>query len=338
MTVQLTQKLPCRITTYTLDFQYLIDRVDGFNHKFCCRGDFVTTKTIVVCGATGSQGGAVVDSLLKREGYHVVAFSRQPTGQKAQVLRDRGVEVHAGDLLDRDFLLKVFAGADGVFGVTQPWSPDHKQCNIESERIQGRNIVDACKVNQVPHLVLSSVINLSNQPTGVPHADSKLEIEQYCQASQVQSTVVQLSSFLDNLGGPFFPITKRTIRGFVDRDAKVGYIACRDIGEVTATVFERPEKYQNQVVRLIADFVSGDDIVAALAQLTGRRRWYWAPPRWVMRIMAPEFLLMRQTMEEYGRPPKSQLAEDMVAACRAEFPDLWCLEDFLRSQGDGNTL
>jgi uncharacterized protein YbjT (DUF2867 family) len=297
----------------------------------------VSTKRIVVCGATGSQGGAVVDSLLEQDGFEVVAFSRQPSGSQAQALKERGVQVHHGDLLDRDCLLQICQGADGVFGVTQPWSADYKQCDTVAEGIQGRNIVDACQVNGVPHLVLSSVINLSGQATGIPHADSKLAIERYCQASGVPHTVLQLASFFDNLGGPFFPINQRTMRGFVDRDAKVGYIACRDIGRVAAMAFAHPDQYRGQVIQLIADFVSGDDIVDCLAQLTGHRRWYWAPPRWLMRLMAPEFWLMRQVMEDYGRPPASQLAEDMVAACRQGFPELLQLEDFLRSQGYGCT-
>lgn len=292
-------------------------------------------KKIVVCGATGSQGGAVVDSLLRQGGYKVLAFSRQISGPASQALQKRGVEVVEGDLLDGHFLQHLFSEVDGVFGVTQPWSADYKTCDVEAELKQGRNIIDACRANQVPHLVLSSVINLTGQPTGMPHADSKLELESYCRHSSVPYTILQLASFLDNIGKTFFPIQSFTIRGFVDRDAKVGYIACRDIGEIAARAFQQPERYQGRAVRLIADLISGADLVECLRHLTGRHRWYWAPPHWMMWLLAHEFALMRQVMEEYGRPPKIQLAEEMVAECRAEFPDLWTLEDYLRAQGYG---
>ena len=295
----------------------------------------MSTKKIVVCGATGSQGGAVVNSLLKRGDYELIAFSRQPSGQKAQALRHRGVKVYQGDLLDGGFLRQLFAGVDGVFGVTQPWSLDYKHCEIAAELRQGQNIVDACQINQVPHLILTSAINLTGQPTGIPHCDSKLKLEHYCQQSNVPFTILQLASFLDNIGGVFFPINPLAIRGFVARDAKVPYVACHDIGQVAATIFEQPDVYQNRVVRLIADLVSGNDLAHCLAQLTGDRRLYWAPPRWLMWLFTREFALMRKGMEEYGRPPKVKLLEEIVASCRAEFPHLWYLKDYLYTQGWG---
>ena len=295
----------------------------------------MSVKKIVVCGATGSQGGAVVDRLLARGGYDLVAFSRQPSSPKSQALQDRGVKVERGDLLDGDFLQEIFAGADGVFGMTQPWSPDYKKCDIEAERIQGKNIVEACRIARVPHLVITSIINFTGKPTGIPHADSKLEIEHYCRDSQIPHTVLQLATFFDNIGGAFFPINPRTIRGFVNRETKINYVACRDIGEVTATVFEQPEAYQGRVLKLIGDLVSGEDLVSCLTQLTARRRWYWVPPHWVMRLLAPEFLLMREAMEEYGRSPYLESMEEAVTVCRAEFPHMLCLEDYLRCQGYG---
>lgn len=292
----------------------------------------MSAKKIVVCGATGSQGGAVVNSLLKRGNYELIAFSRQPSGQKAQGLRHQGVQVYQGDLLDGEFLRHIFAGVDGVFGVTQPWSLDYKHCDIEAELIQGRNIVDACRVNHVPHLILTSAINLTGEPTGIPHCDSKLELEQYCQQSNIPFTILQLASFLDNIGGVFFPIKPNSIRGFVARDAKVPYIACHDIGEVATTIFEQSDVYQGRVVRLIADLVSGNDLVNCLAQLTGFRRRYWAPPYWLMWLFAREFALMRKGMEDCGRAPKVERLEEVVASCRAEFPNLWYLKDYLYTQ------
>ena len=48
-----------------------------------------------------------------------------------------------GDLGDRAALAKVFAGADGVFAVTQPWSADYKSCDCKTEIAQGKAIADA---------------------------------------------------------------------------------------------------------------------------------------------------------------------------------------------------
>jgi uncharacterized protein YbjT (DUF2867 family) len=51
-----------------------------------------TTKTIAVAGATGAQGGAVVDALLER-GASVRALVRSTGSERARNLAYRGAEL-----------------------------------------------------------------------------------------------------------------------------------------------------------------------------------------------------------------------------------------------------
>src|SRR5215471_2491033 len=110
---------------------------------------------IVVCGATGHQGQAVVRHLLASRCWDVVAISRTPQSHVAAALARAGVEVARGDLLDYTSLASVFEKAYGVFGVTQPWSPDYRTSEVASEIRQGKNIVDASVAAGVTHLVFS---------------------------------------------------------------------------------------------------------------------------------------------------------------------------------------
>ena len=48
---------------------------------------------VAVCGATGKQGGAVIDALLRRNDYPVRALTRNPESEAAKGLEARGVEV-----------------------------------------------------------------------------------------------------------------------------------------------------------------------------------------------------------------------------------------------------
>lgn len=69
----------------------------------------MSPKLIVVFGATGKQGGSVVDALLKSaESYSVRAVTRNPNTDKARALAARGVEVVTGDLDHYNSLLKAF--------------------------------------------------------------------------------------------------------------------------------------------------------------------------------------------------------------------------------------
>lgn len=68
----------------------------------------MSSKLVVVTGATGKQGGSVVDALLKNPAYSVRAVTRNPNSDASRALAARGVEVVAGELDNYDSLLKAF--------------------------------------------------------------------------------------------------------------------------------------------------------------------------------------------------------------------------------------
>ena len=80
-------------------------------------------KTIVVCGATGKQGGAVVDALLRRgaQQFAVRSIVRNATSAKAEALARQGAEVVAANYDDPASLPKAFSGAHGAFCITNYW-------------------------------------------------------------------------------------------------------------------------------------------------------------------------------------------------------------------------
>src|ERR1700751_3512568 len=75
-----------------------------------------TKKLIAVVGATGQQGGAVVRALQATGQFTVRALTRNPA--KYPKLAD---EVVAADLNRPETLKAAFAGAHGVFVVTNAW-------------------------------------------------------------------------------------------------------------------------------------------------------------------------------------------------------------------------
>jgi uncharacterized protein YbjT (DUF2867 family) len=65
-------------------------------------------KLIVILGATGKQGGSVVDAFLGDERFTIRAITRDESSKKAVALRGKGVEVVNGDLGDTKSLEKAF--------------------------------------------------------------------------------------------------------------------------------------------------------------------------------------------------------------------------------------
>jgi len=295
-------------------------------------------RNIVVCAATGNQGKAVVDALLKTGNWNVIALSRDPKSDRAQSLTRLGAEVNNGDIEDKASLIKAFAGAYGVFGVTQPWSADYKKCDVKKELLQGQNITQACKEIGIQHLVLSTVSNFGATHTGIPHIDSKLQIERDVVKSGTPYTFLRPASFMDNIGMDFFPIKKGSVRGFVDGDAKVPYIACCDIGTFAAIAFEHPELYQQKGINLIGDFVSGDELCEILSRLrNGEHFRYKTVPKILLRIAAKEFYLMRVFFEKNGRPPYPKEVFEVIDHCKQIYPNLTTVEGYLKRQGFDTT-
>lgn len=99
--------------------------------------------TILVVGATGQQGGGVINALLStgRSDLSIRALTRNPSSSSAKALEKKGVQPYRGDLLDRQSLVKALAGVDYAYLVTDFRGPE----DIEGELKQGKQFIDAAK-------------------------------------------------------------------------------------------------------------------------------------------------------------------------------------------------
>ena len=81
-----------------------------------------STKSVVVIGATGAQGNGVVRGLSGKDGFAVKAVTRNPSSDKAKTLAELpGVTLISADMDEPASLDAAFAGAYGVFMVTNFW-------------------------------------------------------------------------------------------------------------------------------------------------------------------------------------------------------------------------
>src|SRR5881394_2153057 len=98
------------------------------------------TKVIAVVGATGAQGGGLARAILSDPsgGFACRAMTRDPNKDTARALAAKGAEVGRADMDDVESLKKVFAGAHGVFCVTNFW----EHFSAEREKAQAKNMAD----------------------------------------------------------------------------------------------------------------------------------------------------------------------------------------------------
>src|SRR5580704_996202 len=108
-----------------------------------------TQKLIAVVGATGQQGSAVVRALRASGQFKVRALTRDPA--KHPKLGD---EVVLADFKRPETLQAAFAGAHGVFLVTNAWEAGAQEIN------QALAAVKAAKNAGVRHLIWSTLPNV----------------------------------------------------------------------------------------------------------------------------------------------------------------------------------
>ncbi|XRM46657.1 hypothetical protein ABZX51_009687 [Aspergillus tubingensis] len=144
----------------------------------------MSRRTVVVIGATGSQGGPVARELLKSPDlYHVRALTRDPSKPAAQELAELGAEVQAFDLnAGIDALLRAFTNANAVFAMTDFWATRSAQ----AEAIQGRTIIDAAaQTSTIGHFIWSSLPDPEKVSGGIlkniHHWKSKSLVADYIQ-------------------------------------------------------------------------------------------------------------------------------------------------------------
>ncbi|KAH8150687.1 uncharacterized protein LAJ45_05383 [Morchella importuna] len=111
-------------------------------------------KTIVVLGATGEQGTAIINTLLTHRTYRIRAVTRNLTSPKALALSQQGIEVVPGDFDDKASLISAFQDASAIYAVTDFWAPFIGGLSASEaqalETRHGKNIVDAAL--EIPNL------------------------------------------------------------------------------------------------------------------------------------------------------------------------------------------
>ncbi|HWC95751.1 MAG TPA: NmrA/HSCARG family protein [Candidatus Sulfopaludibacter sp.] len=273
---------------------------------------------VLVTGATGHQGGAVLRHLRMR-GFPVRALTRDPNQQKARDLAGPGVDLVRGDLDDRNSLVRALDEVYGVFSVQ-----DAHQAGSEGEIRQGIGLADAARRSDISHFVYSSVAS-ADQRTGIPHFDSKFRIEEHIRSTGLKFTVLRPVFFMENWLGQKEGIDAGTLALPIDPGTRLQMVAVDNIGEAAAHAFEHTGKWQDRVFDLAGDELSMSETAEVFSRATGREVRYVQTPWADFETHAgPEMTRMFRWFQEKGYHVD-------ISAVRQEIPDLLSLEQWIRS-------
>src|SRR6266581_1060753 len=149
-----------------------------------------TDKTVLITGATGRQGGAVIRHMLAK-GWNLRALTRNSNGDTALNLARQGVELAQGDLEDLASLEDADHGVYGIYSVQNFWKVGAKR-----EVQQGKSLADVAKKAGVQHFVYSSVGG-AERNTGITHWESKWEIEKHIRKLALPATILRPAAFME---------------------------------------------------------------------------------------------------------------------------------------------
>jgi uncharacterized protein YbjT (DUF2867 family) len=220
-------------------------------------------KLIAVIGATGQQGGGVVQALQASGEFKVRALTRNPDKH-----RDLADEVVKADLDRPETLEAAFKGAYGVFLVT-----NFREKGTD-ELKQATAAVRAAKDAGVKHFVWSTLPNveaISGGKFDVPHFTGKAKIDRIVkEAGFPHHTFVIAPGYYQNFVGSLAP--QKQADGSVgwalplDPDVRCLHMGdIRELGNIVAGAFAHPDEAGNgEYLPLVGDFLSFNELVDTL--------------------------------------------------------------------------
>lgn len=274
------------------------------------------SKLLVVFGATGQQGGSVVEHVLSDPElssiYHVRAVTRDPTKPAAIALQTKGVEVVKGDAEDPSSLLPALKGAHTVFAVTLQVMEE----NVPKyqEFIQGKAMADAAVAAGAQFLIFSTLPNVavlsSRKITNVEHFDLKAEVELYIRSLPIKSAFYVPGYFMQNFTTFLVPqpagdgsfvmanvVTPQTLLPLIDTVA--------DSGKFVGAILAAPESFEGKYVRSAERLVSFEDAAHTISHVSGKTVRYVQIPESTLKphlpsAIADEIIAMFIYYQDFG--------------------------------------
>lgn len=254
----------------------------------------MAVQSVLVSGATGTQGGAVADHLLERD-IDVHALTRSPESDAAQMLEERGAIAVEGDMSERDTITPLMENVEGVFCVT-----DFYEAGYDGEIEQGTNMAESAADVGIEHFVYSSVGG-AERDTRIPHFDSKYEVEEHIQNLDQQTTVVRPVFFMQNFEGMRDDISDGSLAMGLEPRISLQMVDVDTIGRFVAEAFENPTEYGGTAIELADDELTLEAMAVRFADLMDQPIEVTSVPLDALEEqMGEEYAVMFEWFNEHG--------------------------------------
>ncbi|KAM5344542.1 hypothetical protein ACJ41O_013077 [Fusarium nematophilum] len=285
-------------------------------------------KTLLVTGATGKQGGALISSILAstQGSFNIIGVTRNSASDGARRLAALpGVSVIEGDFSDVSAIFAQVGPVWGVFSVL---------VNSDDEERYGKAMVDGAVSHGVQHFVYASgdrggPAKSNFDPTNVKNFAAKYNIEKHLIAQatlspqQMTYTILRPVTFFENLTADIHG------RGFVRMWEQLGtkklqFVATSDIGWFAARSFLDPATHAGAAITIAGDELTQPEADAIFKQVTGQ-----SMPIGPCVIANTVKLVLRDTAGDMFRWFGEHGYGGDVEACRKMYPGIKNFRDWI---------
>ncbi|KAH7308619.1 NmrA-like family protein-like protein [Stachybotrys elegans] len=243
------------------------------------------SKLITVVGATGKQGGSVINALLGNPEYKLRAITRNTESDAAKSLSQKGVEVVKADANDPSSLESAFAGSHAIFAVSNffdAFPAEGYEVAMDIETKHGINLANAAaKTPTLQHYIWSTLpdtVQASGGKHFVSYYVSKAKVDEHIKSIPdllEKTTFLWVTAYASNFLYPFhnpipvpsmgygpqkhlhvMPVPSTTLWPLAgDVSVNTGLYVKAILSQPQLTL---PGKY----VRLATEFMSGADVLS----------------------------------------------------------------------------
>jgi uncharacterized protein YbjT (DUF2867 family) len=205
---------------------------------------------ILVTGANGTAGKAVVDAIRKVEARYVGMVRSKPKSSEV-----------AADFADKAGMKKVLGGIDTVFLVC---SPIPQLVELEG------NVIGACVAVGVKHVVLNSALGAGDYPTSFPSWHR--QVEEKLKASGLAYTILRPNSFHQNILAYLAPVIREQGAFYAAaHGGRFSFVDVRDIGAAAANVLISPSAHAGKIYELNGpEAVTYSELADRISRAAGR--------------------------------------------------------------------
>jgi len=280
---------------------------------------------ILITGASGNAGGAVLREVLKSgSGVRAMVRSKEDSAKLPE-----GATAVIADFADKASLHRALDGVGATYLVC---SPVRELVELES------NMIDACREAGVKRVVLNSALGAGDFAKSFPSWHRK--VEDKLKGSGMAYTILRPNGFMQNLIAYFAPSIRAQGAFYQSTgDAKISHLDLRDIAAAAARILRSPSEHLDKIYELHGpEALSYAEVAEKISKATGRKVQYVDIPPDAQRnalsdMGMPDFMITALLeLQEYYASGKASKVDGTLESLIHRAPTK--MDDFLKESAD----